>query len=213
MNAYWHRWLFKNFNSDTIIILIFLFLFSIADSFRECRSCGHDFTSFFRVSNNALPSFLSAQSDRSRFKLSTQNVKKGNGIYHVPVSFKNRMSLSSCIARSGCHFMARLHRRFLLRSFSFSCTRLNGLTYRYLIECIGPSLQSYINQYFCDSIAYVRIRKFATKIASVMLRLYTAINRADFRFRCMLKWETVSGVMCGLNIFSPLPALHYLTCI
>ena len=42
---------------------------------------------------------------------------------------------------------ARLHGRFLLRCFSFWCMRLNGLTY----ECIGPSVQSYINQYFCDS--------------------------------------------------------------
>ena len=42
---------------------------------------------------------------------------------------------------------ARLHRRFLLRSFSFWCMWLNGLTY----ECIRPSVQSYINQYFCDS--------------------------------------------------------------
>ena len=47
----------------------------------------------------------------------------------------------------------------------------------------------------------------------VKVHLHTAINRADFRFRCMLKRETVSGVMCGLNIFSPLPALQYLTCI
>ena len=38
---------------------------------------------------------------------------------------------------------ARLHRRFLWRSFSFRCMRLNGLTY----ECIRPSVQSYINQY------------------------------------------------------------------
>ena len=43
----------------------------------------------------------------------------------------------------------RLHRRFLLRSFSFWCMRLNGLTY----ECIRPSVQSYINRYFCDSTA------------------------------------------------------------
>ena len=42
---------------------------------------------------------------------------------------------------------ARLHRRFLLWSFSFWCMRLNGLTY----ECIRPSVQSYINQHFCDS--------------------------------------------------------------
>ena len=35
----------------------------------------------------------------------------------------------------------RLHRRFLLRSFSFRCMRLNGLTY----ECIRPSVQRYIN--------------------------------------------------------------------
>ena len=46
----------------------------------------------------------------------------------------------------------------------------------------------------------------------VKVHLHTAINLADFRFRCMLKCETVSGVMCGLNIFSPLPALDYLTC-
>ena len=42
---------------------------------------------------------------------------------------------------------ARLHRRFLLWSFSFWCLRLNGLTY----ECVRPSVQSYLNQYFCDS--------------------------------------------------------------
>ena len=42
---------------------------------------------------------------------------------------------------------ARLHRRFFLRSFPSWCMRLNGLTY----ECIRPSVQSYINQYFCDS--------------------------------------------------------------
>ena len=35
----------------------------------------------------------------------------------------------------------------LMRSFSFWCMRLNGLTY----ECIRPSVESYINQYFCDS--------------------------------------------------------------
>ena len=34
---------------------------------------------------------------------------------------------------------ACLHRRLLLRSFSFWCMRLNGLTY----ECIRPSVQSY----------------------------------------------------------------------
>ena len=28
-------------------------------------------------------------------------------------------------------------------------------------ECIRPSVQSYINQYFCDSIACVRMRKIA----------------------------------------------------
>ena len=44
------------------------------------------------------------------------------------------------------YFKVRLHRRFLLRSFSFWCMRLNGLTYKY----IRPSVQSYINQYFCD---------------------------------------------------------------
>ena len=42
---------------------------------------------------------------------------------------------------------ARLHRRFLLRSFSFWCMWLNELIY----ECIRPSVQSYIDQYFCDS--------------------------------------------------------------
>ena len=58
-------------------------------------------------------------------------------------------------------FKARLHRRFLLRSFSFWCMRLNGLTY----DCI-------INQYFRDSIACVRMRKIATKIARVNGPLY-----------------------------------------
>ena len=41
--------------------------------------------------------------------------------------------------------------------------RLNGLTY----ECIRPSVQNYINQYFCGSIACVRMRKIDTKIARV----------------------------------------------
>ena len=35
----------------------------------------------------------------------------------------------------------------ITRPFSFWCMRLNGLTF----ECIRPSVQSYINQYFCDS--------------------------------------------------------------
>ena len=39
-----------------------------------------------------------------------------------------------------------MHTRFLLRSFSFWCMRLNGLTY----ECIRPSVQSNVNQCFCD---------------------------------------------------------------
>ena len=38
-----------------------------------------------------------------------------------------------------CRLKASLHRRFLLRPFSFWCMRLNGLTY----EFIRPSVQSY----------------------------------------------------------------------
>ena len=33
----------------------------------------------------------------------------------------------------------------------------------------------------------------------VKVHLHTAINRADFKFRCMLRWETVSGVMCSIS--------------
>ena len=54
----------------------------------------------------------------------------------------------------------RLHRRFLLRSFSFWCMRLNGLTY----ECIRPSvskLYKSILLWLNHSIACVRMRKIA----------------------------------------------------
>ena len=66
---------------------------------------------------------------------------------------------------------ARLHRRFLLRSFSFWCMWLNGLTY----ECIRPSVQSYILKsillWLNHSIACVRMRKIATKISCVNVPL------------------------------------------
>ena len=61
-------------------------------------------------------------------------------------------------------YKGRLHRRLFLRSFSFWCMRLNRLT----CESFRPSMQSYINQYFCDSIACVRLmRNIAIKIARV----------------------------------------------
>ena len=63
-------------------------------------------------------------------------------------ALSKRPSNNKCtIRRKSCYLKARLHRRFLLRSFSIWCMRLNGLTY----EFIRPSVQSYRNQYFCDS--------------------------------------------------------------
>ena len=64
------------------------------------------------------------------------------------------------------YLKARLHRRFLWRSFSFWCMRLNGLTF----ECIRPSVQSYTKSillWLNHSIACVRMRKISTKIARV----------------------------------------------
>ena len=69
-----------------------------------------------------------------------------------------------CIVQWIISFMiylkAHLHTRFLLRSFSFWCMQLNGLTY----ECIRPSVQSYINQYFCDSTTQSHASEWETSL-------------------------------------------------
>ena len=81
-----------------------------------------------------------------------------------------------------CLLKARLHRRFLLRSFSLWCMRLNRLTY----ECIRPSVQSYIiNTFVTQPLNRMRQNeknrhKNRPCERALELRLHTAINRADF---------------------------------
>ena len=67
---------------------------------------------------------------------------------------------------NACSLKARLHRRFLLRFFSFWCMRLNGLTYEYIRPSVAKLYKS-ILLWFNHSIACVRMRKIAAKIARV----------------------------------------------
>ena len=71
---------------------------------------------------------------------------------------------------------ARLYRRCLLRSFSFWCMRLNGLTYE-CIRTICAKLCKSILLWLNHSIAYVRIRKITTKIAHVNGPFSTTENK------------------------------------
>ena len=75
---------------------------------------------------------------------------------------------------------ARIHRRFLLRSFSFWCMRLNGLTY----ECIRPSVQSYINQYFCDSTTQTHASEWEKSPQNAGLAVKSVKNVGLFHLIC-----------------------------
>ena len=81
-------------------------------------------------------------------------------------------------------FKARLHGRVLLRFFSFWFIRLNGLTY----VCIRPSVaklyKSIVNLLLNHSIACVRRRKIATKIANVNGSLRSSML-CDSQFHCV----------------------------
>ena len=105
--------------------------------------------------------------------------KKGLGMFVGKVHIISRPATYLSISEANECLKARLHGRFLVRFFSFWCMRLNGLTY----ECIRPSVQNYINQYFCDSMAgwitCVRMRKIATKIARVLHGLKGTFTHCD----------------------------------